>query len=125
IAAAKPPAPPPAPSSAEISSLSDYPELQEYLNMLETNPDNHLLRLSIARFGSQAGMAEIAMQHYRRLIKQNALLDEIVDDLTDMIAETSDANLLRKLHRTLGDAYSRQGRFRDAMREYSWIPGQA
>ncbi|GIV98926.1 MAG: hypothetical protein KatS3mg058_0330 [Roseiflexus sp.] len=125
IAAAKPHAPPPAPSSAEISSLSDYPELQEYLNMLETNPDNHLLRLSIARFGGQAGMSEIAMQHYRRLIKQNVLLDEIVDDLTDMIAETSDANLLRKLHRTLGDAYSRQGRFRDAMREYSWIPGQA
>jgi tetratricopeptide (TPR) repeat protein len=124
VAAAQTPAPPPAPSKATYA-LGDYPELQEYLNMLEIDPDNHILRLSIARFGGQAGMSEIAMQHYRRLIKQNALLDEIVEDLTDMIAETSDTNLLRKLHRTLGDAYSRQGRFRDAMREYSWIPGHA
>ncbi|MFQ3631577.1 RNA polymerase sigma factor region1.1 domain-containing protein, partial [Roseiflexus sp.] len=125
VTAAKTPAPPPASSSEVIYNLSDYPELQEYLNLLETDPDNHILRLSIARFGGQAGMSEIAMQHYRRLIKQNAFLDEVVEDLTDMIAETSDVRLLRKLHRTLGDAYSRQGRFRDAMREYGWIPGQA
>ncbi len=131
MAVKPPPAPsaapvsPPAPPPAVIHDPSDYPELQEYLQMLESDPNNHILRLSIARVGGQVGMTEIAMQHYRRLIKQNALLDEIVDDLTDMIAETSDTNLLRKLHRTLGDAYSRQGRFRDAMREYSWIPGQA
>ena len=125
VAAAKPPAPSAAaPQPETIHDLNDYPELQEYLNMLEVDPNNHLLRLSIARVGGQVGMLEIAMQHYRRLIKQNALLDEIVEDLTDMITETSDTNLLRKLHRTLGDAYSRQGRFRDAMREYSWIPGQ-
>lgn len=123
--AVKSPVPPPTPSPAVIHDLSEYPELQEYLQMLESDPNNYILRLSIARVGGQVGMTEIAMQHYRRLIKQNALLDEIVDDLTDMIAETSDTNLLRKLHRTLGDAYSRQGRFRDAMREYSWIPGQA
>ncbi|MDW8212228.1 MAG: tetratricopeptide repeat protein [Roseiflexaceae bacterium] len=124
VAAVQTPAPPPAQPSEAIHDLRDYPDLQEYLQMLESDPDNHLLRLSIARVGGQVGMLEIAMQHYRRLIKQNVLLDEIVEDLTDMIAETSDTNLLRKLHRTLGDAYSRQGRFRDAMREYSWIPGQ-
>jgi tetratricopeptide (TPR) repeat protein len=115
---------PPSSLPAAPKDLSAFPELQEYVRMLDTDPDNHILRLSIARVGGQVGMIEFAMQHYRSLIKQNALLDEIVDDLSDMIAETSDISLLRKLHRTLGDAYSRQGRFRDAMREYSWIPGQ-
>jgi tetratricopeptide (TPR) repeat protein len=119
-AATLPPSPPP----AGLKDLSAFPELQEYVRMLDSDPGNHVLRLSIARVGGQVGMMELAMQHYRSLIKQNALLDEIVDDLSDMIAETSDISLLRKLHRTLGDAYSRQGRFRDAMREYSWIPGQ-
>jgi len=119
-AATSPPSPPP----AGLKDLSAFPELQEYVRMLDSDPGNHILRLSIARVGGQVGMVELAMQHYRSLIKQNALLDEIVDDLSDMIAETSDISLLRKLHRTLGDAYSRQGRFRDAMREYSWIPGQ-
>ncbi|WP_448543654.1 tetratricopeptide repeat protein [Roseiflexus sp.] len=116
--------PPPPPPPAAPRDLSAFPELQEYVRMLDSDPGNHVLRLSIARAGGQVGMTELAMQHYRSLIKQNALLDEIVDDLSDMIAETSDISLLRKLHRTLGDAYSRQGRFRDAMREYSWIPGQ-
>jgi len=116
--------PPPPPPPAAPRDLSAFPELQEYVRMLDSDPGNHVLRLSIARVGGQVGMTELAMQHYRSLIKQNALLDEIVDDLSDMIAETSDISLLRKLHRTLGDAYSRQGRFRDAMREYSWIPGQ-
>jgi tetratricopeptide (TPR) repeat protein len=115
---------PPSPLPAAPKDLSAFPELQEYVRMLDSDPGNHILRLSIARVGGQVGMVELAMQHYRSLIKQNALLDEIVDDLSDMIAETSDISLLRKLHRTLGDAYSRQGRFRDAMREYSWIPGQ-
>jgi tetratricopeptide (TPR) repeat protein len=115
---------PPSPPPAGLKDLSAFPELQEYVRMLDSDPGNHVLRLSIARVGGQVGMVELAMQHYRSLIKQNALLDEIVDDLSDMIAETSDISLLRKLHRTLGDAYSRQGRFRDAMREYSWIPGQ-
>ncbi len=115
---------PPSPPSAVPKDLSAFPELQEYVRMLDSDPGNHVLRLSIARVGGQVGMMELAMQHYRSLIKQNALLDEIVDDLSDMIAETSDVGLLRKLHRALGDAYSRQGRFRDAMREYSWIPGQ-
>ncbi len=115
---------PPSPSSAVPKDLSAFPELQEYVRMLDSDPGNHVLRLSIARVGGQVGMMELAMQHYRSLIRQNALLDEIVDDLSDMIAETSDVGLLRKLHRALGDAYSRQGRFRDAMREYSWIPGQ-
>ncbi len=115
---------PPSLPSAVPKDLSAFPELQEYVRMLDSDPGNHVLRLSIARVGGQVGMMELAMQHYRSLIKQNALLDEIVDDLSDMIAETSDVGLLRKLHRALGDAYSRQGRFRDAMREYSWIPGQ-
>jgi hypothetical protein len=31
--------------------------------------------------------------------------------------------LMQRLHRTLGDAYTKQGRFREAIEEYSWTHG--
>ncbi len=115
---------PSVPAHGEPEPMSGNPELDEYLRMLEAEPHNHVLRLSIARVGGQAGMPELAVRHYRDLIKRNVMLDEIVEDLSDLIADVEDTSVLRQLHRTLGDAYSRQGRFRDAMREYSWIAGR-
>jgi hypothetical protein len=62
------------------------------------------------------------MQQYRRLIKQDVLLDQIVDDLNDLISDAEDRQLLKRLHRTLGDVYTKQGRLAEAMDEYSWAP---
>jgi cytochrome c-type biogenesis protein CcmH/NrfG len=53
------------------------------------------------------------------LIKDNELIDQIVDDLHEMIDETEDPQLLRQMYRLLGDAYSRQNRFREAVDAYS------
>jgi hypothetical protein len=112
--------PPPPPPPAAPRDLSAFPELQEYVRMLDSDPGNHVLRLSIARVGGQVGMTELAMQHYRSLIKQNALLDEIVDDLSDMIAETSDIRPAAQTSSHPRRCLLAAGRFRDAMREYSW-----
>jgi cytochrome c-type biogenesis protein CcmH/NrfG len=54
------------------------------------------------------------------LIKRGHLVDEVVEDLQDTINDNEDPQMLRRLHRLLGDAYMKQNRFREAMDEYSW-----
>jgi hypothetical protein len=97
--------------------------LDSYLHQLEAEPQNDVLRLSVARIGGQIGMADLAVQQYKYLIKRNRLLDQVVDELSDLISDSDDGQLLQRLHRTLGDAYSKQGRFREAVEEYSWTLG--
>jgi hypothetical protein len=94
--------------------------LDAFLRQLDADPQNHVLRLSIARVGGQVGMPDLAVQQYRDLIKRGGLLDEVVDDLHDLIADNDDVQFLRRLHRALGDAYTKQGRLIEAVAEYSW-----
>jgi hypothetical protein len=94
--------------------------LDTSLQQLENEPDNHGLRLGIARMGMQSGQIELAAHQYRHLIRQGDILDQVADDITAQIAETEDGMLLHRLHRLLGDCYSRQQRYREAMQEYSW-----
>ena len=51
-----------------------------YMSRLNADPENHVLRRSIARAGGQLGRADFAVQQYRYLIKRNALLDHVVDE---------------------------------------------
>jgi tetratricopeptide (TPR) repeat protein len=96
--------------------------LDAYVRRLEADPQNHMLRLSVARAGGQLGNPDFSIQQYRYLIRNNALLDMIVDDLQDLIADADERQLQKRLHRTLGDVYTRQGRLEEAMDEYSWTP---
>jgi len=96
--------------------------LDSYVRRLEADPQNHMLRLSVARAGGQLGNPDFSIQQYRFLIRNNALLDMIVDDLQDLIADADERQLQKRLHRTLGDVYTRQGRLEEAMDEYSWTP---
>ncbi|KAB8144934.1 tetratricopeptide repeat protein [Chloroflexia bacterium SDU3-3] len=106
------------------NSLSEQvPALGSYLKRLEQDPQNHALRLSLARISGQIGQAEAAIQQYKNIIRQNVLLDIVVDDLSDLISDTDDPHTLQRLHRLLGDAYSKQGRIDDAISEYNWIYG--
>jgi tetratricopeptide (TPR) repeat protein len=105
------------------SSVSSNPVLVNYMRRLESDPNNHILRLSIARISGQTGVTDQAIQQYRQLIKQNVLIDDVIDDLRDWIADSDDLRTLQRLHRTLGDAYTKQGRFEEAMEEYSWTLG--
>jgi tetratricopeptide (TPR) repeat protein len=97
--------------------------LDTYLHQLEADPQNDILRLSVARIGGQIGMADLAVQHYKYLIKNKRLLDQVVEELSDLISDNDDGQLLQRLHRVLGDAYTKQGRFREAVDEYSWTLG--
>jgi hypothetical protein len=114
--AARPPADdqPPASSGNEL--------LDAYVRRLEGDPHNHGLRLSVARAGGQMGMPDFALQQYRYLLKQNTLLDQIADDIQDLILDADDRQLLKRLHRTLGDVYTKQGRLAEAIDEYGWTP---
>ena len=69
----------------------------------------------------QTSQVEAALGEYKRLIKQGELLDPIVEDIQDLIETSEEATVLQRLHRALGDAYSKQGRWREAMEEYSWV----
>ena len=107
---------------SEQTDSSVSPELNMYMDRLAAEPDNHILRLSLARISGQIGSTDIAVQQYKQLIKNNVLLDEVVEDLQDLMVDVdqTDRRTLQRLHRTLGDAYSKQGRFQEAMEEYSW-----
>ncbi len=94
--------------------------LDEYLRQSQSEPDNHGLHLAIARLSAQTGRAELAAYQYKRLIKEKVALEQIVDDLQELLEDTADRHLLQRLHRLLGDAYSAQNRFREAIAEYSW-----
>ncbi|MEM8534796.1 MAG: RNA polymerase sigma factor region1.1 domain-containing protein, partial [Chloroflexota bacterium] len=107
---------------SEQIDASVSPELNMYMDRLAAEPHNHILRLSVARISGQTGSTDMAVQQYKQLIKNNTLLDDVVEDLQDLILDVdqSDRRTLQRLHRTLGDAYSKQGRFQEAMEEYSW-----
>jgi tetratricopeptide (TPR) repeat protein len=123
-----PPVTPPQPVASKAASaietvLSDIPGLETFESQLSTDPTNHSLRLALARMVTQAGAFQVAAKHYRQLIKQGAMLDDIVEDLQFQIEDENQPESLRQMHRLLGDVYSKQGRFQEAMVEYNWTIG--
>ena len=104
-------------------SIANHPGIVDYRSQLERNPDNHGLRLAMARMLGQLGALDAALSEYKNLIKRGELLEPITEDVQDMIENNDEPHLLQRLHRTLGDAYSKQLRWREAMEEYSWVLG--
>ena len=66
-----------------------------------------------------SGRAELMSAAYRRLIKEGQLLDPIAEEVAGLIEATDNEQVRRQLFRVLGDTYSRQGRYREAMAAYS------
>jgi predicted Zn-dependent protease len=91
-----------------------------FMHQLEADPQNDVLRISLARIGWQIGNPDLAVQQYKYMIKHNRSLDQVVDEINDLLSDSDDQKLTQRLHRTLGDAYTKQGRFREAIEEYSW-----
>jgi len=94
-----------------------------FLHQLEADPQNDVLRISLARIGWQIGIPDLAVQQYRYMIKHNRALDQVVDEINDLLEDSDEQKLTQRLHRTLGDAYTKQGRFREAIEAYSWTQG--
>ena len=116
----------------EIKAKSEVRVAQDSLRSLErvletartaSDQSNDVLRISVARVSTQIGQTDLAVQQYKYLIKHSRLLDDVVSELQDLIADSDDAQVLQRLHRTLGDAYSKQGRLREAVEQYSWTLG--
>ncbi len=120
---AQPVAPPRVPGHSAMPKNTGNEVVDEYLQQLEAEPQNYVLRLSVARFCGLSGMSELAFQQYRLLIRQNAMLDDVLIDVSDLIMETEDPHVLRQLYRTLGDVYSKQGHVRKAVEAYNWTAG--
>jgi tetratricopeptide (TPR) repeat protein len=112
---------PPAAAAQPVTTGNDV--LDAFLRQLDADPENDVLRLSVARVVSQIGMVDLAAKQYRHLVRHNRQLDSVVGELQDLIANNDDQHLLQTLHRVLGDAYSKQGRLREAIEEYSWTLG--
>jgi tetratricopeptide (TPR) repeat protein len=110
-------------ADAEAPILTGNDTVDAFLQQLETDPQNDILRISLARIGWQIGIPDLAVQQYKYLIKYNRSLDQVVDEINDLLLDSDEQKLTYRLHRTLGDVYTKQGRFREAIEEYSWTGG--
>jgi tetratricopeptide (TPR) repeat protein len=122
MAEAESPAPP---SWGEDAGAAPMSGVEAIRAQLDSEPDNDPLRLAVARMSHAMADSPQSLEHYRLLIRRGNLLDDVALDLQDMIAESDDPSMQRRLHRLLGDAYMKQGRVREAMDAYSWTPARA
>jgi cytochrome c-type biogenesis protein CcmH/NrfG len=93
-------------------------QMNEYLRTLQDDPENAPLRLAVARAATPSGMFETAMVQYRHLIRTTMLLDDVVTDLRDILANEPDSQKRRECSRLLGNAYARQGKVQEAVEAY-------
>jgi hypothetical protein len=110
---------PSSPTAAPSAPRNIPAGLGQFLAQLEAQPENHAMRLAVARMCERTGNVEQAMDHYRHLINQGALLDPVVEDLQEMVEGDYQASLRRRMRRLLGDAFMKQERFQEAMDAYS------
>jgi tetratricopeptide (TPR) repeat protein len=89
--------------------------IDSYLRELKADPENVVLRLSVARVAVQCSMFDTAMSQYRALVHNSALLDDVIVDLRDLLHTLEESYLRRECHRILGTAYSRQGKMSEAV----------
>jgi hypothetical protein len=98
----------------------ESPIFQRFHAQLALEPENHTLRLGLARANVQQDNTAQALEQYKQLVKRGVLLEPILEDLTDLLDGTQDRGTLRRLHRLVGDVYMQQGRTDEALTEYSW-----
>lgn len=89
--------------------------IDSYLRALKADPENVVLRLSVARVAVQCSMFDTAMSQYRALVHHSVLLDDVIVDLRDLLHTLDESYLRRECHRILGTAYSRQGKMAEAV----------
>jgi hypothetical protein len=114
---------PPARAAARQSFGSFVPTgdetLDEYLIQLEAESDNYGMALAFARICAQTGRADLMAYTYKHLIRGSHALDAITEEVQELIDAVDDQAVEQQLYRVLGDAFSKQGRLRDAMAAYN------
>jgi tetratricopeptide (TPR) repeat protein len=89
-----------------------------YLRALNDDPENGVLRLSVARAAVQCRMYDIALMQYRHLIRNSTLLEDVTNDLRELLADIGEPQLRRDCSRLLGNAYARQSKVQEAVEAY-------
>lgn len=97
---------------------TDNLAMDGYLRALQDDPENGVLRLSVARVAVQCRMYEIALMQYRHLIRTSTLLEDVTTDLRDLLADIGEPQLRRDCSRLLGNAYARQSKVQEAVEAY-------
>jgi hypothetical protein len=120
---AKPAAPAaPAPRTAARRALRPtpppVPEGEAYAGVrtrLASNPQDHDARLELARQLKTEARLEDSLNHYEALVFDEAMLDNVEQDLAAVVEERKD---VPQAMRVLGDVRLRQGRLQDALEMY-------
>jgi len=91
------------------------PFIGQAIERLRVRPDDHEMRLTLARAWRDAGELDSAANHYDVLIQSDQHVDMVVADLERLMPEHRSNHTLWTL---LGDAYMKQGRLSDALSAY-------
>ena len=100
------PTPPPVPAGEAYAS---------YRNRLESDPQDHAARLELARRLQSDARMEDSLNHYEALVFDEALLDNVEQDLNTLVEQRQD---VPQALRVLGDVRLHQGRLQDALEMY-------
>ncbi|RLC79640.1 MAG: hypothetical protein DRI61_07450 [Chloroflexi bacterium] len=107
----------PPPEEAELVEIEGKPvsDVDKYLAMLESNPDDPGIRLNLARAYVNENRWEEAIEHYRKLLSRKKMLDSIREDLEKAVEEGMGSPSLLEL---LGDVYRELGEHSKALEAY-------
>ncbi len=99
-----------APEEAE-----EIPTIEGYLERLAADPKDHQARLELARAYLAQGESEEALTHYRRLVRVQGALEEVLEDLE---AAAQELPYHLPTQQLLGYAYMKSGRLDEALETY-------
>jgi len=117
---APPPAPPPIkpevpPALVRHVPLPEGAPFAPYRQRLEATPDDHPVRLELARsLRAHEALAQ-SLDQYEVLIEATQLLDDVTGDLQQLVEQYEKTPRVRRL---LGDTYLRGGQLKDALDAY-------
>lgn len=94
---------------------ADQGQIAAYQQRLAEAPEDHAVRLALARALLASGESTPGYTHYEKLIESAQLLPEVINDLVQL---TQERPRDLHLHRLLGDAYRRHGRLKEAIQAY-------
>ncbi|NCC31785.1 MAG: hypothetical protein EOM24_07115, partial [Chloroflexia bacterium] len=94
------------------------PLLDDYLGQLDEEPDNYGLAMAIGHLCAQTNRPDIMTRAFKRVVRAGQGLEQIVAELETLMGSSEEPAIKQPLTRLLGDAYSKQGRYTEAMQAY-------
>lgn len=89
--------------------------VSSYLTRLKTHPNDHEVRLALARAYRDERKLDKAFEQFETLVSSGKLTKELLPDLERLCTSYPDE---ASWHQLLGDAYTRVNRLPDALKAY-------